>query len=575
MKALQVFDKKVQYALNKDGRFTIENYNHSKPFSNFFPGIADVWGIPMWVFYVNRGQCISSFGIEGKDKAIVEFQPANKAYRLTSLQGFRTFIKAAAGSKSVFWEPFQNNVHFSKFKTQQKMHITAHDLTIEDFNATLGLVARVNYFTMPDESFPALVRRVTIENVSKKNYSLEVIDGLPSIMPYGIKDWLIKNLSRTVEAWIKVRNLKNKAPFFHLNVEVSDTPDVKHIEEGNFYFSFDPNKKKPELLDAIVETVAVFGNASDLVSPQRFLEQKNFRFPKNQQTSNRTPCAMSLAKYNLPAGKAKEIVSLVGHVHSEAALKQVVKRVMAKGFIEKKARQNKNVVGYVQQYAFTNSSSPAFNQYCTQTFLDNVLRGGLPVSLNTEGGKVAFNVFSRKHGDMERDYNYFVLPPTPLSQGNGNYRDVNQNRRNDVWFSRDVRDESIIDFLSLVQADGYNPLVVKGMSFYMEDQSKIDAILHKFVSGDSDVLRERLRAGFQPGELLTLVSHNGISLKASLPEFLGHVLGVCRKQTKAEHGEGFWVDHWAYNLDLVESFLSIYPEELKFLLTDKKSFNIL
>ena len=94
-----------KYRLEPDGRFVIEDYNQSKPFSSFFPGIAGVWGIPMWVFYVNRGQCIASFGVESKDKAILEFQPANKAYRLTSLHGFRTFIKARTGSKTVYWEP--------------------------------------------------------------------------------------------------------------------------------------------------------------------------------------------------------------------------------------------------------------------------------------------------------------------------------------------------------------------------------------------------------------------------------------------------------------------------------------
>ena len=24
-------------------------------------------------------------------------------------------------------------------------------------------------------------------------------------------------------------------------------------------------------------------------------------------------------------------------------------------------------------------------------------------------------------------------------------------------------------------------------------------------------------------------------------------------------GEGYWVDHWTYNLDLIESYLSIFP----------------
>ena len=26
-------------------------------------------------------------------------------------------------------------------------------------------------------------------------------------------------------------------------------------------------------------------------------------------------------------------------------------------------------------------------------------------------------------------------------------------------------------------------------------------------------------------------------------------------------GEGYWVDHWTYNLDLIESYLAVYPEE--------------
>src|SRR3989338_2561541 len=98
----------VYYSLDEHGCFVIKEYNHSKPFSNFFPGIAGIWVIPMWIFYVNRGQCITSFGIESKDKAILEFQPANKAYRLTALQGFRTFIKIASKSKTSFWEPFSS-----------------------------------------------------------------------------------------------------------------------------------------------------------------------------------------------------------------------------------------------------------------------------------------------------------------------------------------------------------------------------------------------------------------------------------------------------------------------------------
>jgi len=68
---------------DESGRFVIEDYSSLRPFSSFLPGIAGLMGIPLWVFYVNRGQAIASFGLESKDKPVMEFQPANKAYQTT------------------------------------------------------------------------------------------------------------------------------------------------------------------------------------------------------------------------------------------------------------------------------------------------------------------------------------------------------------------------------------------------------------------------------------------------------------------------------------------------------------
>ncbi len=558
------------YRLSDNGSFVIEDYNQKKPFSNFFPGLAGAWGIPLWVFYVNRGQGISSFGIESKDKAILEFLPANKAYRLTSTQGFRTFIKIKSVGRN-FWEPFRSQGGAASM-TRQTMSLSSHDLTIRDENKALGLVVEVNYFTLPGEAFPALIRRMKISNRSRRVLDLDVVDGLPMILPYGMKDWLSKNMSRTVEAWVKVRHLKEKAPFYHLNVEVSDTPDVKHIKEGNFYFAFDPEGKS-SLLSPIVEAALVFGQATDFLIPEEFLRAKDLKVASVQQTSNRTPAAMCFSALSLAAGAEKEIISVIGHTYSQDHLKEVVRLVTAKGYVEKKALENKRLIDSIKDYAFTGSASREFNLYCGQSFLDNILRGGLPLTLKTGEGKIAFNVFSRKHGDPERDYNYFVLAPTYFSQGNGNYRDVNQNRRNDVWFNADVKDSTIVDFFNLSQADGYNPLIVKGMSFSFAEPEHIETILSECVRGECQALRERLQLGFQPGELLSAVVHNGIELKVPMAEFLERVLSSCRKQTLADHGEGFWSDHWTYNLDLVESYRAIYPEGLKSLLFERRIFS--
>src|SRR3954470_14347028 len=91
----------------KDGAFVIKTYNEARPFASFLPGIAGPYGKPMWVFYTNRGQCISSFGVRNKDGAMLEFDPATKAYQETALLGFRTFLRVVQGRSATVHEPFQ------------------------------------------------------------------------------------------------------------------------------------------------------------------------------------------------------------------------------------------------------------------------------------------------------------------------------------------------------------------------------------------------------------------------------------------------------------------------------------
>jgi hypothetical protein len=50
--------------------------------------------------------------------------------------------------------------------------------------------------------------------------------------------------------------------------------------------------------------------------------------------------------------------------------------------------------------------------------------------------------------------------------------------------------------------------------------------------------------------------------------FLQAVLDHTSQQAVAEHGEGFWTDHWTYNLDLIESYLAIFPEKEQWLFYD-------
>jgi len=81
-----------------------------------------------------------------------------------------------------------------------------------------------------------------------------------------------------------------------------------------------------------------------------------------------------------------------------------------------------------------------------------------------------------------------------------------------------------------------------------------------------------LHKGFMPGDLLKLVTRKKL-IEGSSEEFLGRVISVSQKREQAEFGEGFWSDHWTYNLDLMESYLALHPEKLKNILIEKEDFS--
>lgn len=61
-------------------RYILRNFDQARPMSNFLHGLADVWGIPMWAFYVNRGQAVTSFGKQNKDSAMEKFVTVINGY---------------------------------------------------------------------------------------------------------------------------------------------------------------------------------------------------------------------------------------------------------------------------------------------------------------------------------------------------------------------------------------------------------------------------------------------------------------------------------------------------------------
>ncbi len=551
------------YSLKSDGSFVIKDYNLTTPFSNFLPGIAGVWGVPLWVFYVNRGQGIVSFGIKDKDHAISEFFPANKAYSLVPSLGFRTFLKV---NKNKFIEPFKP---VSSSKGKESMIVRSDSLEIEEILPRQGLKIRVKYFTLPNTSVAGLVRKVMIENISKLPIELEVIDGLSRIIPFGAINPFLKDMSRTLEAWMQAEVSGNLA-LFRLKVDPRDVSQTKYIEGANFNYSFfeSNGKKKPAYV--IVDPWAVFSHDTSFSSPVNFLK-KSFKVPLPQITCGQTPSALSYFKYKLAKGQSRTFYSIFGSAFKPQLIKGFTKRVNG-DFLRKKEQENEEIVEAVKNHCLCVSGSNNFSQYIKSTYLDNALRGGYPYRANNST-KVEYNrksiyyIYSRKHGDLERDYNQFQLLPSYFSEGQANYRDINQNRRMDLFFEPALESKNITYFLNFLKIDGYNPLVIRGEKLYFT-KAKASTILKESGIKDQRLLHLMVR-GFYLGEFFKLLDEEKIRVEHR-DELALRLLRKGEREPQAIHSEGYWIDHWHYNLDSIESFLYFYPDKLEELFLKEK-----
>ena len=518
---------------------TIRNYGKKTPFASFLPGISGVKGTPIWCYYVNRGQAVVSFGVQDKDHSIMEFYPAHTAYQNVSRTGFRTFVKVDGKC----YEPFKKAAK----GTDMEIHMNA--LFIEEHNKELELTTKVSYTTLPGEELGALMRKVTVTNDSEFEMDLEILDGMPALIPYGVGIDVLKNMIQTTKAYMQVEDYEEKRPYYRVRFSMEDSAVVKKVDGGNFGVAFD---EKGGQLPVIVDPGLVFDYDLSLSKPVGFKKNGlNELLKKAQHNSNEFPCCFFGASKTLKKGQSITICELIGQVRNKDILDEFLGRKIDARYFNEKFAEAENLTDELTDTVATTTADATFDGYCRYNYMDNVLRGGTPIELP---GKHTFYVYSRKHGDLERDYNYFSMSPEFYSQGNGNFRDVNQNRRCDTFFSRIVGDENIRRFYSLLQMDGYNPLKIEQLKFVV-DEAVLGGV--------------KLAQPFTPGELVSAIkdSKKGIS-EAECEDIFAKVMEKAQETINGDFGEGYWSDHWTYTLDLIEDFLEVYPDKEKELLLD-------
>lgn len=537
--------------IDQENRFVIKNYDRKTVFASFLPGICGMEGIPLWCHYGNRGQAVMSFGVEDKERSIMEFFPAHQAYQRVKRMGFRTFLRMDGAGREAF----------THRDAEKNMYIGMNTLEIEERHSD-QIKTKVMYFTLPEEELPGLVRQVTIKNQTAGDVYIEMIDGMAEMIPYGVDLTVLKEMGQTAKAWMEVEGLEQCLPFVKARASIKDTAQVLPVSGGNFGFAL---TDEGTLCAPIVNQEYLFEQDSSLEEPGVFMtEGLQGLEGKEQAVKNIMPCCFFTVQKNLAPMEELVIYEVFGQAEDKAALNRFFKKAKSSGYFAHKKIRAEELTAELTDHIHTRTGSREFDLYSRQTYLDNVLRGGYPVRIgspdlgspNLGRESKLFYLYSRKHGDVERDYNFFKMLPEYYSQGNGNFRDVNQNRRSDILFRPMVGRSNLYLFYDCIQINGYNPL-------------EIDKTMYR-VPGYEDMLT--------PGALYKRLAdeagHSGdeAARTAGIKEKFAEKMAAAKELHATNFKEGYWTDHWTYNLDLVEAYLAVYPEEAKDLIFDDRSY---
>jgi hypothetical protein len=144
----------------------------------------------------------------------------------------------------------------------------------------------------------------------------------------------------------------------------------------------------------------------------------------------------------------------------------------------------------------------------------------------------------------------------------------------DIWFCPEVGDFNIQACMNLIQLDGYNPLVVEGVGYIPTNLNKVKELIQKITNDEEKVnsLLAFINKGFTPGRFLMEVERRVGKIPQSYEQLLAELLPYCEVSEIGALHEGYWIDHWFYNLDLIESYLAIYPDRIQELLIDNRTY---
>lgn len=174
--------------------YKIENFDQMRPFFMSLVSHSD-----HWMFISSTGGLTA--GRKNSESALFPYYTDDRIRDDFEVTGSKTILRVLKEGKQLIWEPFSMrykrgyNVSRNLYKNR-----IGNKVVFEEINEDLGL--RFHYSWTFSEKF-GFVKKSRLQNASQSDVSIEVLDGLQNILPYGVGSALQNSASNLVNAYKK------------------------------------------------------------------------------------------------------------------------------------------------------------------------------------------------------------------------------------------------------------------------------------------------------------------------------------------------------------------------------------
>ncbi|TPV33389.1 hypothetical protein FJ651_09880 [Paucihalobacter ruber] len=486
--------------------YKITNSNLMRPF--FMSIVSDS---NHWMFISSNGGL--SAGRKDSDHSLFPYYTDDKITESAEITGSKSIFRIHHNGKVHIWEPF--SIRFQgAYQISRNLYKNAisNKIIFEEINHDLNLSFKYQWSSSNVYGF---VKTSTLVNHSDQNVTIELLDGIQNVLPYGVGADLQNRVSNLVDAY-KRSELETSSGMgiFALSAKIVDKAepsealkanlawsiglenptyllsslqldkfrgiqkintetDIK-AEKGAYFVSkeitLEANCEKSWFIianvnqdhAAIVELVSEIKNSSnlevkikaDVESGSRQLLNLNASSDGLQLTADqyRDTRHFSNTLFNIMRGGIFDFNYQIEKWDFDNYLAKANKKVYAKSQKLLQELPNQFNLSHLRRLA-TESTDPNFRRLCLEY---------MPLK------------FSRRHGDPSRPWNRFSINTRSEVDGSkildyeGNWRDIFQNWEALAHAYPEFIDSMIHKFLNATTFDGYNPYRVTKDGFDWE-----------------------------------------------------------------------------------------------------------